>query len=66
MALDGKILARSLDSFRAGLERRERETERLRQTIYAKRPRVEQIDRLLAETAAGTAARSAVSIGEWV
>ncbi|MBP5166652.1 MAG: ATP-binding protein [Oscillospiraceae bacterium] len=62
MALDGKILARSLDSYRAGLQRRTRETERLRQTIYSKQPRVEQIDRLLSETVAAAVA-AAVSGG---
>jgi DNA replication protein DnaC len=56
MTLDGKILARSLDSYRAGLQRRLRETERLRQTVYARQPRVEQIDRLLSETAAAAVA----------
>lgn len=63
MALDGKILASSLDRYEQQINERLSRTERLRKTIYEKSPRVEQIDRLLVQTVA-EAVSAAVSGGE--
>lgn len=58
MALDGKVLARAIDRYEAQTRRRARNTAQLRREIYEKAPRVRQIDRLLAETAAGAVAQA--------
>lgn len=63
MALDGKILRRALDRYEQQLRRREAETARLREEIYAKDGRISELDGLLRATVA-EAASAAVSGGQ--
>ena len=56
MALDGKILRRALDRFEEINRLRSENTRRLREEIYGKDPRVEELDRLLRATVAEAAA----------
>ena len=56
MALDGKILRRALDRYEETNRRRSEKTARLRGEIYAKDPRIEELDRLLRSTLAEAAA----------
>ena len=56
MALDGKILRRALDRFEEINRLRSENTRRLREEIYGKDPRVEELDRLLRASVAEAAA----------
>ena len=55
MALDKKILGRAMDRLEALNKRDERELGRLRERVYARLPRVAQIDRLIAQSFAEAA-----------
>ena len=56
MALDGKILRRALDRFEETNRLRSENTRRLREEIYGKDLRVEELDRLLRASVAEAAA----------
>ena len=56
MALDGKILRRALDRYEEANRRRSEDTRRLREEIYGKDGRVEELDRLLRASVAEAAA----------
>ena len=56
MALDGKVLRRAMDRYAQQLRRREADTAALRQLIYRKDPRIEELDGLLRSTVAEAAA----------
>ena len=56
MALDGKILRRALDRYEEANRRRSEDTRRLREEIYGKDARVEELDRLLRSSVAEAAA----------
>ncbi len=56
MALDGKILRRALERYEEANRRRSEETRRLRETIYEKDPRIEELERLLRGSVAEAAA----------
>ena len=56
MALDGKILRRALDRYEEANRLRSENTRRLREEIYGKDARVEELDRLLRSSVAEAAA----------
>ena len=56
MALDGKILRRALDRYEEANRLRSEDTRRLREEIYGKDGRVEELDRLLRASVAEAAA----------
>lgn len=56
MAMDGKLLSRARDRLAQARHARELALERKRTEVYARLPRVEQIDRLLAQSFAKAAA----------
>ena len=58
MALDGKILRRALERYNADKQRRAEEHEARRRAVYARVPRVAQIDRQLSGTMSQIIARA--------